>query len=454
MAYEAMLPKWLQVEALLGGTHAMRSAGELYMPRHAEESVQAYEERRQSATLLNMTELTLNSWVGRPFSDPVVPSDDMDDRIREDLTNVDKCGNNLDVFCRNWFRDGVAKGLSHVIVDFPEVPEDPNRTRQDDIDEDLRPYWVHRRPEQLFFAHAEEFNGIERTVHARFYNNRVEMDGFAEVLVEEIDVWTPGRVETWRRLPEKERSKNKVEWVRVGERSYGLDFVPLVTYYADRSGYMQAKPPVGDLSDLNISHWQSSSDQRSILTVARFPMLACAGATDDGDKLVVGPKQLLFTKDPQGRYYYVEHSGKSIAAGRQDLMDLEEQMGSYGADFLRKKPGNPTATARALDSSESTSPLQDMTVRFVDAVNTALEYHAAWLDAEQPGTVEITTDFGPDLVDQADLAELGNARRNGDLSREDYLQELKRRGLLSDEFDPIKNRDRLRNEGLDDIPDE
>ena len=218
-----------------------------------------------------------------------------------------------------------------------------------------------------------------------------------------------------------------------------IDEIPLVTFYAERTDFMISKPPILDLVDLNITHWQSSSDQRSILTVARFPMLAGSGVTDEDNKLKVGPRQWLFTSDAQGKYYYVEPDGKAIAAGRDDLSDLENQMSSYGAEFLKKRPGTQTATARALDSAEATSPLQDMVLRFIDAMNQALTLTGKWADIEEPGFVTVNAEFGLTAQEDADLRALTDARKNRDLSRRKYLNELRRRGTLPVDFDAEEN---------------
>src|SRR5690606_14578341 len=113
---------------------------------------------------------------------------------------------------------------------------------------------------------------------------------------------------------------------------------------------------------------------------SRFPILACSGASgEDSDPVVVGPNKVLYNPDPQGRFYYVEHTGQAIAAGRTDLQDLEQQMASYGAEFLKRRPGNQTATARALDSAEASSDLQAMVGLFEDAVAHALDITADWM---------------------------------------------------------------------------
>jgi len=436
-AYDTMLPLWEKMNSVLGGTRTMRDAGKAYLPRHEEESETAYDERLARSCFYNQTRLTLESMVGRPFSDPMklieVPS-----QAEGWLENIDLQGNSIGVFAREWFMAGVGKGFCHVLVEMPlprdtEAEEGRARTLEDDRKEGLRPYWVMVPPESVIAAHATVVDGREVVTHLRIKECVVESDGFAEKKIERIKVWgvNPSQVTVYEKL---KTDKKKEEWVPIQQYPFDLPYIPFVTYYAHRKGFMLSDPPLLDLADLNIAHWQSNSDQTSILTVSRFPILAAAGVTDSKD-IIVGPYVSLATTDPAGRFYYVEHGGAAIEAGRQDLKDTEERMAEYGAMFLRKRPGSITATARALDSAEATSPLQDMTVRFIDAVNNALAITADWVKLESLGQVELSTDFGPEEADGGDLAALGEARRNRDISRETLLREFHRRGVLGDDFD-------------------
>jgi len=449
-AYDTMRPAWDTVQTVLEGTTAMRRAGKQFLPQHHGETDTAYGERLSRNTLLNVTKLTLNSWVGRPFSD-IIRFEETPEPITAILPNVDLVGNDAQVFCRNWFADGVAKAYSHVYVDFPRTDTvEGVRTVADDLREGVRPYWVHIKPEQIFFASAEVIAGREVLREIRMMEEVSDMVGFAELLqpqIRRVYIDAEGsHVQLYRKDdPRKEDS----DWVLYEEYEFSLGFIPLVTFYAHRDDFMLGTPPLLDLADLNIAHWQSTADQRSILTVTRFPILALSGASDEGKELVIGPNRWLYSPDPGGKFYYVEHTGKAIAAGRQDLVDLEEQMAEYGADFLRKRPGNVTATARALDSAEATSPLMDMTIRFSEALDLVLEYTAAWLNLPSGGHSELTTDFGPEGADQAELTTLSNTRKDRDISRKAYLEELKRRGILTEEYDIEEDATQLEEETMD-----
>lgn len=460
LAYDMMAPRWEKMDALLGGTETMRAAGTTFLPQYEEESDKAWQERLSMNVLFNMTELILDSWVGRPFSDPIVLGEDMPPAVRDLMGNVDLQGNNLDVFARNWFKDGLAKAVSYVLVDFPRVMTEQElgrpRSLADDVRESARPYWVHIPPENLIAGTFEIVDGREVPVHVRIWEESTAREGFSERVVQRIrqldaglklpdGTSTPTTVKVWELI---QRKGQKPKWEVVEEFPIKVSYIPLVPFYSDRDAPMIGKSPLLDLADLNIRHWQSNSDQIRSLSVARFPILACSGAISD-DKVRLGPYGWLNVPDPNGKWYYVEHTGAAIQQGAQDLKNLETQMAEYGAEFLKRRPGRETATARALDSAEATSPLQDATLRFNDALNTALSMTADWLGLPDGGSAKVASEFGPEAPETADLDALANARSGRDISQEVYLSELQRRGVLADSFDFAKNESELKKEQVE-----
>lgn len=444
--WDGMIDSWARMDTLLGGTPAMRHAGAAYLPQHTEESDTNWNERLGVNILFNAMEITLEHFVGRPFSDPVRLNTDVPESIVEDSKNIDLQGNDMSSFCRQWFREGLAKGYAHVMIDMPAMNEEARvgRTRADDNADGRRPFWQLIRPENMIFAEAmiivDPVSGElrEHYTHVRLHEVVIERVGFAQVVKQRIRVLEPGKFQVFELRKVKGR---KEVWVSIEEGTTGIDFIPIVTYYASRKSFLLTKPPLEDLGFLNIRHWQSMSDQINILTVVRFPMLAVAGATDQaGTVMKIGPRQLLTTKDANGRFYYVEHTGASIESGWRELEKLEEEMEAYGATFLKKDPGNETATGRALDSAESVTPLQDMTTRFIDSVNNALSIHGFWLrEKGGGGTVTITTEFGPEEVTKEDASLLEKLRTGRDISRLAFIKENKRRGVLTDEYDEAED---------------
>lgn len=454
-AYNRMAPRWDIMNALLGGTETMRAAGEDRLPKHPEESDNSWRNRLARAALLNMTEITLDMLVGKPFTEPV----QLDEEAAGDGTafhewaeDIDLQGNNIDVFARRWFRDGMAKGLSHLLVDMPRKAETAGpRTLADDAAQGIRPYFVHIPAESVIFMSGTMVGGREVLDHVRIAEAELIRDGWGERVVQRIRVLEPGKVQIWELTKVKNR---KDQWKMVEEWATDLDYIPMVTFYTDREELGVAKPPLLDLAYMNVHHWQLDADLNNIISVACFPMLAMSGvdnteAGGDGGLMRLGPNQILATRSEQGKFYYVEHTGAAITTGMNKLKHIEQQMSSYGAQFLKDQPGDVKATTRALDSAEALSQLQAITLSFKDALEMGLQIMADWVGADKAPSVEMSVDFGLNDPNEVGWAAIDAARQRRDISRATYLSEMQRRGWLSDDYDADADQELLELEAQD-----
>lgn len=449
-AYDNMAHRWILIGTLLQGTEGMRGAGESFLPRYERESTDHWEARMNRTVLTNFVEITSDHLTGQALKVSPQPDEDVPADIQDYMDDVDGQGTGFATFARNVFKDAVDNAFTHVLVDMPNAQPNADgspRTLEQDRDEGLRPYWIHIPPQNLIFAHSVVENGKEVLTHVRFKEDVVEVHGWEEVVRQRIRVLLraiddQGEMVTAYQVWELQKvSARKEDWVMIDTGIMDIDEIPLVTFYTNRQGFMIGKPPLTDLAYLNVAHWQSSSDQRNVLTVARFPMLAASGALPEDDQdgqTVVGPHSFLWMEDSAGKFYYVEHSGNAIEAGRNDLKDLEEQMASYGSEFLKQRPANEGVTARVLESTESLSALQIWVIDFKDALENMMRLTAKWLSGEEDAGGSIlldSDDVGLSEADTAHLDALDKARKNRDISRRTYLEELKRRQVLSEDFD-------------------
>jgi hypothetical protein len=436
-AHSIMSSRWDIINSLLGGTQAMRAAGEALMPRHVEEAHDNWQRRLMRSVLTNIFKRTIRSLSGRPFTEEIQLID-VPDELEEFSKDVDKLGNDINVFAREVFQDGMAKGHTLIQVEFPPVAEfnedGSARTLADEIREGVSPYFIHIRPENVIAAFAEIIGGVEMLTHVRIREDTVERDGmFDERFIERIRVHEPGQWWLWEKIKVNNR---KEEWKIVDSGETSLPFIPIVVFYTNRLGLMLSDPPLTDIANLNVAHWQSSSDQRHILTVARFPILASSGVVDLGTT-AIGPNEHLNTPDTQGRFYYVEHSGAAIGAGRQDLEDLKEEMVTLAMEPLLRKAGNVTATQRSIDAAEGHSELQNLAMKFGEFLTTAYIMASMWVGVEWPkgSKVEVYTEFGPTAQESADIDQLIMMRGQQDISRISFYKELMRRNFLDINFD-------------------
>jgi hypothetical protein len=474
------------MDALLGGTETMRNAGKEYLTQHTGEVESRYRERLANATLWNQLEITLGGWVGRPFRDPLKLNDDVPKEIADISDDIDRMGTNIDTFARHWFERGIAKAFCHVLIEAPTVKpnEDGSPLTKAQADaQNLRPYWCLIEPDDIIAARSEVIDGREVYTHVRIHELILvedPKDQFSEVLEERIrvyDRYDDGvAVTIYKRDKDKDVDSAEGWFIEDEPIVLGIPEIPLITFYSNRQGFLLGKSPLQDLAELNKKHWNSQSDQDNILMIARFPILAASGVTsiDGSDPLsgdpqagkdfngtkgtVIGPYNVLVSEEVGSKFYYVEHSGKAIKTGQDSLDTLEAKMAAYGSEFLKKSPDRQTATARTLDSQESVSPLQSITLSFIDAMQTALALTARWMklstnegkvdETFYGGTVQLVTDFGPENASDADVKALLESTKLGMLSGPQLRRELRRRGVLADDFDEEANQKELDEELL------
>lgn len=447
LEYDSMATKWSRLQTILDGTDAMRLARETYLPQHEYETATAYAERLNATVLDNWTARTLETLVGKAFREPP-QFKDLPPKLLAIEKDASGAGQSMVDVAQKWFREAIAKREAWLFVDFSKgKPREDGlpRTLADDEKDNLRPLWNVVCPEDVIFALGHVENNVMVWSQIRVRETSMEEDGrFGEVLRERIRVHRPGSWELYLKV--KDRKSRKFVWKLEDAGETGLSQIPMIKFQLDGD-----LPPLEDLAHLNISHFQSSSDQRSILTTSRFAMLAVSGSPDidpaAGEKpLVVGPKRWLSTPNPDSRFYYVEHTGAAINSGRQDLKDLEDRMASYGAEFLKKQPGRASATGRALDSSEAQSLLQTWVRQFRDTLAMALRVSGYWLNIskdEEVGTVMFDLEADVDAGDPAELGVVDGARARRDISREAWAEEMKVRGIFRSDYDPADDKERL-----------
>ncbi len=436
-----MQPDWALAAALMGGTRAMRAAGETLLPRWPNEDPKDYTARLATATLLPAYARTVQTLTGKPFSKPVTVGEDVPPALVPWLDDVDLEGRNLDTFAADVMESALAFGLSGILVDYPTAPGP--RTVAVERAQGLRPYWVHVKHGQILGWRSKRANGRWVITQLRLMETVCEDDGeFGQAEVSQVRVLTPGVWQTYRKA-----ATDKHEWVLFEQGTTTLGYVPFVPVYGQRTGFMMGKPPLIEMAHMNVQHWQSASDQQTILHVARVPVLAVSGVDDDNWTLKVGASAAV--RLPTGaEMKYVEHSGEAIQAGRDSLHDLEEGMRQAGAELLVLTKGRKTtATEVKTDNAVAMCALQRIVQSLEDALDQALQVTADWVAAGKGGHVTIFNDFAAANLQDASAQLVLTAQQSGLISKVTAINELKRRGTLSAEVDAELEADTLEGEG-------
>jgi len=445
-------------DALLGGTKGMRTAGEKYLPKEPGESVDAYQVRLARSFLFPGYGKTIRDMAGKVFAKPIAVGDDVPEQLRAAMENVDLAGRGIDVFGHEVFVDGLNSGISYILVDMDEAPAAPDGSPvrisvSQQREMQRRPWAVHVHASQVLGWRTETVGGIERLTQFRFMERVTEDDGaYSEKLVEQIRAFIrEGDAVRW----EVHRKATSGVWTLHASGIVTIGEIAVCPVYVNRTGFMEGAPALSDLAEVNQAHWQSQSDQRNILHVARVPILFGSGMDDNNGPLQIGAFRMIRAERADAKLGYVEHSGRAIDAGRTDLKDLEFQMQTLGLELLVPRPGSETATGASIDQARMNTPLAMMANALKDALEQMLGFMALYEGLPRDsggGSLTVNTDFGINLRGAVDMTALLDATKNGVISRETCIREFKRRGILSDDVDPEDEVLKALDEGMTDLP--
>ncbi len=470
-AVQAMSAYWPQTDTLMGGTQAMRAAGATYLPREKREKIDRYRARLGRSFIYPAYKDTVNKLGAAPFRSAVTVTEleRMHPMVQEMTVETDREGRDITQFAKMAFTEAIHRGCTHILPDFPAQGEGVMRDQE--LETNVHPYLVHISPtDMLGWRQEEMLNGMRRLKQFRFKQKTTENDGEwgdaeGEVIYvynlayqDEVNVRRAalsrgmsddavgmvglGSVEIWVHEQDK-RGARKPKWVRDKVLPYSFVGNPLVTLYINQTGYLTGEPRFWDMSDLNVAHWQSDSDQRNILHVARVPLLFRAGVAQEeyDEGVTIGVSECISSKNADARMEWVETEGKAIAAGKEDGLELETRMEVMGLAPRLTRPVK-TATGEVKDEvrnqSEAESWVRDGETAFELAFANANKFVDP--DGEMPEgySVGMFNEFSLSLNATRDLDALAAARDRGDISRETYLNEIKRRSVI-DEFVDVQD---------------
>jgi len=443
------------VRAILDGADAVRRAGQVYLPKHPAESDDEYKRRLASAPWRPEFEDALRSISSKPFAKEVALSGDPSEEAKALAEDIDGRGNNLHVFAKDLFEDGVSLGAAGILVDFP--PMAPNATRADERAAGARPYWVEIAADEIIALRTERRGAREVVTHLRVWETATAINGFEESVVKKIRVIEPGLWQLWHQVKGVD---GKPQWALEAEGVMTLDEVPFVFYAtADRVGAQYVRPPMLDLANMQIELYRFMSGEEQIYTIAGAPMLTANGmaAPEDGGTVEVGPGRILFA--PGGEHIstswaYIQPAAENLKAITAKAQGIIEDMRRLGLQPMLPKTGNVTATATGVEAAKAHTAVGTWANGLKDAIEQAWMFTMRWMKSPEEVTVSVHTDFGVSLQGAEEVRELREARAAGMISEETFWDELVRRGVLGPQFDKDEERARLIAEIPGDDPEE
>jgi len=422
-AWYSQQPHWILIEDLMQGTYGMRRKHRRYLPQEPREQDESYDNRLARSVVPPYYQRLERMLAGMLTRKPV-RLNDVQDVIQEQLFDVDLQGNDLNVWTYETTRKMVRYGHIGVLVD---APKDTGR-----------PYWVTYTPRDILGWRTEGNDLIQ----LRLQETIVVPDGeYGEKTIEQVRVLTPGAYELHQR-------DEKSSWKIVDEGNTSLDKIPFSIAYANRVGFMESRPPLEDIAELNLKTYQIQSDLDNQLHISAVPMLAFYGFPSAAEEVSAGPGEAI-AFPAEGRAEYIEPAGRSFDFQFRRLEQIASQINELGLSaVLGQKLSAETAAAKTIDRSQGDSTMMVIAQNMQDMIDNCLQFHAQYLNTPQAGSCLINRDFLGARLDPTDVSSLLQLYTAGTITQETLLQQLADGEVLGDDFDVQQEIDATANAGL------
>jgi hypothetical protein len=429
-AWYAQEPHWVLIEDLLGGTYGIRRKHRRYLPQEPRELDESYDNRLARSVCPPYYQRLERMLAGMLTRKPV-KLQDVSDAIREQLFDVDMQGNDLNVWTYETARKLVRYGHIGCLVDAPSNGG--------------RPYWCTYTPRQILGYRTEQQDGQQRLIQLRLQETVLEIDPdskYGEKQIDQVRVLTPGEYQIHQR-------QDNGDYKIVDEGATSLAEIPFSVAYSNRVGFMESRPPLEDIAELNLKSYQVQSDLDNQLHISAVPMLAFFGFPTSAEEVSAGPGEALaFPAD--GRAEYIEPQGRSFDFQFKRLEQIALQINELGLSaVLGQKLSAETAASKMIDRSQGDSTMMVIAQNVQDMIDNSLKFHAEFMgQQEAAGSCTVNRDFIGARLDPADVNALLQLYTAGTISKDTLLQQLADGEVLGDDFDVQEEIDATANGGL------
>jgi hypothetical protein len=428
-AWYAQEAHWILIEDLMGGTYSMRKKHRRYLPQEPRELDESYDNRLARSVCPPYYQRLERMLAGMLTRKPV-RLEDTSDVIMEQLFDVDMQGNDLNVFTYETARKLVRYGHLGTLVDAPT--------------DGGRPYWVTYTPRQILGWRTELKDGQQALSMLRLSETVTVPDGeYGEKAVQQIRLLTPGGYQLHQKGDDG-------EFRITDEGTTSLSEIPFSVAYSNRVGYLESRPPLEDIAELNLKVYQVQSDLDNQLHISAVPMLAFFGFPSAAEEVSAGPGEAI-AFPAEGKAEYIEPKGTSFDYQFKRLEQIAAQINELGLSaVLGQKLSAETAEAKRIDRSQGDSTMMVIAQNVQDMIDNCLQYHAQYLgQAAAAGSCFVNRDFIGARLEPQEIQSLLQLYTAGTITQETLLRQLSDGEVLGDDFNVDEELEATSNAGLD-----
>ncbi len=425
--YRANEKTWKRIEDCLGGADVIQNAGELYLPRLSEQSLENYNKYKGRALFFNATRRTHEAMMGFLFRKPpqfqgitetVTEGDEetevMSAEMQAFMADADMAGTPFLAYARKVAATQCGTGRGVTVVDWSEGENRPYFAFYPALC--VRNWRTRRVGGNLKLSllvlsetiYPEEVESYDQTAVTRYRIYRLNTDGQCEIRTFDVQGTAIGigGFSTITTAPGTGPAPGPRAIGQLGEsapvvitrKGKPLEFIPAVFHNSDNPGESIGNAPLGDISAVNVSQYRTSADLEHGRHVCGLPTpwAKCFGSND---KLFMGATYAWTTDDKDAECGILEFTGQGLGALEKAMEEKTAQMAALGARIIEPRKADSEAyDTVALRASAETSTLARISLLCSETLSQALRIAVWWAGTDEDPNTEIRFIMNKDFV--------------------------------------------------------
>lgn len=429
--YKEWSPEWIKCRDAVAGSHKVKAKGKAYLPELPGHRgrVRDYEDYKQRTLFLGASGRTVQGLSGAVFrKQPSLegPTGRAAESVLDDVTGT---GVSWERLAQDVVDEVLTTGRCALYV-----------THTDDQARRPRPFVSLVKAEEIVNWHVTVEDGAMALewVVLRECVEEFQDDPFAPKEVEQyrlLQLNTEGaapvfEVSIWRENADSTDDRDR--WVAVERmvptrRGQPLDHIPIFFIGPTNTEPSCEKPPLLDLVEANLNHYQQNADYRNVLFFCAAGVTAWVAGFDTDKELRLGGSTAWVTNNENAKAGFLEFTGQ----GAQPLVDSLDKLEHYMAYMGSRLLAQPKKAVEAADTHRLRTAAEQVTVQSLSqtagqALGVALTELLAWAGLEGAVTVALNTDLADLVMDHQTLAALVAALQGGSISFDTFWHNLER----------------------------
>lgn len=438
--YDEHFSSWKLARDVIAGKKAVHKAGEVYLPKLSGQSPKQYNAYVKRANFYNASWRTIAMLQGLLFR--VEPTKELPALVETYALDISMRGVDLDKFASEFAYEKLTIGFVGILVDHPKKVETEGQQITVAQAEALG-----LRPTLQLYKAESIINWKFKLIANKWTLTMVVLK--EAKIVDDGGEFGSDSKDQYRVLDLDENNAYRVRVFEINDKQDDVlvegPFYPVmnnqplstIPFIAD---FEFAEPPLIDLYDTNIAHYQITADFYHGMHFSALPTLVISGYTSPVLKqgqaektFTVGSETAIVLPEPTAKAEFVEFKGAGLTTHKEELKELENRMANLGIRALaNEKSGVEAYKTTAARNAGEYSVLANISIETSDMLTKALTLFSTWAGlANQELKYALNREFLPVSLDAPTLTAYLNAWKQGSIELEDLFELFKRADLIA-----------------------